>query len=516
MSGGPVAALPLDEIQGLVLSGYGDRPAASYGLFEIVDRARAAAWIGRLVPRLQFGEYRRTPRLVPPLLADVVVNIAFTHEGLAALGLDPVALAGFSLPFQEGAADPHRARRLGDDGPSDPSRWTWGGPESAQVHGLLAVFAGHRVACDDDLAETRDAVDGQLCEANGVRLVRRLDALPVDRVLRKEHFGFRDGISNPRLASLSRSGTRDVIADGEFVLGYANGYGRLPLSPEVPAARDRDRDLPPSSTDPRGRRDFGKNGSYLVFRQLAQDVAAFWRHVYGAAPHVPEAPPGDRGAAWLAAKMVGRWPNGTALTRHPSRPGPTREDDENAFLYAPHDAFGERCPIGSHVRRTNPRDTALPVPHDIDLSGDPNDPEVRDRRLGHTALHRVLRRGRPYGAPLDPHYDPAHVRARGDDAVERGLYFLCFNANLARQFEFVQSNWAISPTFAGLSRDPDPLLGAGRTCPFVASDFTLQGLPPRRVRDLPRVVETRGAAYFFMPSKSALVYLSRGLHRAHS
>ncbi len=85
---------------------------------------------------------------------------------------------------------------------------------------------------------------------------------------------------------------------------------------------------------------------------------------------------------------------------------------------------------------------------------------------------------------------------------------MCFNANLSRQFEFVQSNWAVNPTFAGLSRDPDPLLGAKRARPFAASDFTMPGCPTRRIHDLPRVVEVRGGAYFFMPSRAALEYLA--------
>ena len=111
-----------------------------------------------------------------------------------------------------------------------------------------------------------------------------------------------------------------------------------------------------------------------------------------------------------------------------------------------------------------------------------------------------------YGEPTDAGYDPDHLR--GADDRDRGLHFLCFNANLSRQFEFVQSNWAVNPTFAGLSRDPDPLLGAQRTYPFPAADFTIPGCPTRRVHGLPRVVEVRGGAYFFMPSRGALRYLA--------
>jgi Dyp-type peroxidase family len=297
-----------------------------------------------------------------------------------------------------------------------------------------------------------------------------------------------------------------VIADGEVLLGYENGYGHLPMSPQVPVETDRDGALAEAPARP-DRRDFGRNGSYLVFRQLAQDVRAFWEYVYEAKDTIPGLPAGRAGAEWLAARFVGRWPNGTPVTRHPDRPGPDTHEGLNDFLYYEKgDGFGARCPIGAHIRRTNPRDTTLPVPHDVELSGSPDDPKKRAAILALTALHRIVRRGRMYGEPADPVYDLDRLRACDDK--DRGLHFLCFNANLNRQFEFVQSNWAVNPTFAGLSRDPDPLLGARRTYPFPAADFTMPGCPTRRVHDLPRVVEVRGGAYFFMPSRAALRYLA--------
>lgn len=252
-----------------------------------------------------------------------------------------------------------------------------------------------------------------------------------------------------------------------------------------------------------------------MFRQLEQDVRTFWRFAYDAKAAIPEAPAGRDGAEWLAARLVGRWPNGTPVTRYPDRPGPESREDLNDFLYHEHgkhpdgDGFGTRCPIGSHVRRTNPRDTTLPVPHDVELSGSPDDPEAWKAQLELTKAHRILRRGRIYGPPFDASYDPE--RLRECDTEPRGLHFLCFNANLSRQFEFVQSNWSANPTFAGLSRDPDPLLGASREFPFPAADFTIPGspgCPTRRVHGVPRVVEVRGGAYFFVPSRAALEYLA--------
>lgn len=503
-SGGP--RLDLEQIQGLILNGYKKHLSARYVVFEVVDPKRARVWIREVARGLQYAEYRRTPQGVSPEPHDLAVNVAFTHAGFAALGLHPTALAGFSLPFQEGLADPNRARRLGDDGPSDPNRWAWGGP-GPRVHGVLALFS--KQVGEAGERELVAASRRHACDESGLRVVADLPAQVLDPS-RREHFGFRDGIANPRLRGLARHGATDLVADGEFLLGYQNGYGRMPMSPEVPSEADP-KGILPAATDGVGRRDFGKNGSYLVFRQMTQDVRAFWRYVYEAKNGVPGLPAGKEGAEWLASRLVGRWQNGTPITRYPDRPGPEKADDANNFLYYQHghhgtgDEFGTRCPIGAHVRRTNPRDTALPAPLDVELSGTPEDPAVRDKRLSLSNLHRIMRRGRTYGPPADPEFDAEKLKDADDQP--RGLHFLCFNADLSRQYEFVQSNWALNPSFAGLSEDPDPLLGAKRKVPFPADTFTMQGCPVRRVHDLPRVVEVVGGAYFFMPSRAALEYL---------
>jgi Dyp-type peroxidase family len=504
------ARLELEQIQGLVLNGYKKHLSARYGIFEITDRLLACRWIGKLLPDVQFGEFRRTHPDQAPFPKDCLSNIALSHAGFAALGLHHEALVGFSHAFQEGLNDPSRARRMGDDGDSDPRSWAWGKPGDP-VHGVLAVFsvrggpAGAR-ELGEFLERNFDA------RTNGVRLLAHLDTSDVDPELRREHFGFRDGIANPRLKGLARPGAEDQVADGEFLLGYENGYGKVAMSPELPSSADPGGKLPPSDERP-DFKDFGRNGSYLVFRQLSQDVHAFWEFVYAAKDEVPGIDGGAAGAEWLASRMVGRWQNGTPITHFPRHPGPERYDDMNRFLYhhrAGHqdtDAFGSRCPFGSHIRRTNPRDTTLPAPYDVELSGSPEDPGVIASRLRLSNLHRIMRRGRAYGPPSGASFDPEVLRKADDQP--RGLHFLCFNANLARQFEFVQSNWALNPAFAGMSSDPDPLLAAGRAVPFPADTFTMQGCPPRRVHGVPRVVEVRGGAYFFMPSRAALEYLAQ-------
>lgn len=501
-------ALELEEIQGLVVNGYASRPVGAYAPFVIEDPAKARRWIAGLADRLQFGEFLRSARDAQPLLAPTCLNLALSHDGLAELGLPETTLGGFHDSFREGMAAPHRSRQLGDDGDSAPEQWIWGGPSTPAVHGVLSGFTGTETENEDDEARLRSAIDSELVAEHGVRL---LCYLPAHRALpkeyRREHFGFRDGISNPGIHGLpGKVNRQSAQPPGEFILGYDNIYGKLPLTPRVPVEADPAGVLP-HAADTSHLRDFGKNGSYLVFRQLSQDVARFWRFVTEAAAALPEKP----SPTWLASRFVGRWPDGTPLSLSPDRDLPGDAIDTNDFRFGPNgDAFGSKCPIGSHIRRNNPRDTMLPLPHDPLVSRFPSATETVEDRVANVNRHRILRRGRLYGKPLDPALDPA--RMTEDDGQERGLHFLCFNANLRRQFEFVQSTWAIGPGFAGLSRDPDPLLGASRRHPFEANQLTLQGsaeCPVRVVGHLPRFVEVRGGAYLFMPSRSALRFIGQ-------
>lgn len=510
--------LELENIQGLVVSGYDDRPVAAYAVFSIEDRAAARRWLAALEDRLQFGDFLTTPRQRHPRLHPLCLNVAFTHAGLQELELPNEGLGGLHESIRVGMADEHRSRLLGDDGESAPSEWEWGGPKTPVVHGILCGFAGTReIEGDDDAlsaeriaaeeAKVRHAIEGELVAENGVTLLRYLPAhCARSRELRKEPFGFRDGISNPAIAGLpGRAHREHPLPSGELVLGYDNIYGELPLTPRVPATSDP-KDVLPAAHGRTDLKDFGKNGSYLVFRQLRQDVASFWRFAHDAAGKLPE----KRDPVWLASRMVGRWPDGTAVTLSPDKDSPGLIDDRNTFTFSAHgDAFGARCPIGAHIRRTNPRDTLLPIPHDPPVNEWPPTPDVVNERLAEVNRHRIIRRGRSYGVPLDKNLDPS--RMLDDDGTERGIYFLCFNTNLRRQFEFVQSIWVKNPAFAGLSKDPDPLLASSREVPYPADRFTLQGgpeCPARVVRGLPRFVEVRGGAYFFMPGRAALRYLA--------
>lgn len=457
----------LSDVQGIVVRGYGGLRGARFVLLGIRDAEAARSWLRDIEVRDAASR---------PAAGDHAAQIALTAPGLAALGLDDASLATFAREFREGMAGTrHRSRILGDAGGSDPAHWRWGGPNTAPVHVLLMLYAA-----DEEAVAALAGAMTQRAVASGLEVVDQLTTqlLPDNR----EHFGFRDGIARPKLAGLGEAS--GAIPAGEFVLGYANAYGQLPPGPTVAP----DPDLP----DRDGRGDLGCNGSYLVFRQLSQDVRAFWQRLDAAAR-------GDlRECIALAAKMVGRWPGGAPLVKSPDRDDPAMAEDDDFLYYRSDDPHGLRCPIGAHIRRTNPRDALDPAPGS-------------DRSIEVGLRHLLLRRGRTYGAPLADTLDPADLLAAAEDGVERGLHFLCFNAHLGRQFEFVQHTWINNPKFDGLYADDDPLIGArGAGTQAEAGTFTVQAEPVRRrVSDLPRFVETRGGAYFFLPGIHALRYLAR-------
>jgi Dyp-type peroxidase family len=459
--------LDLNDIQGLFARGYRAHRYARFTLFTAPAPAAASgrepatgsALLEWLLPRVSTAA---------PLAADVAVQVAFTASGLRWLGLPDQVMAGFPAEFIEGMTNTNRSRFLGDVGDSDPRYWVWGGADQPRIDGLLMVYA-----TDSGLLERRQEELRQ--QLTGIGITETTE-LPARERGDTEPFGFHDGISQPVIVGLPKAaGTERTVPAGEFVLGYPNARGQLTDRPLLPAADDPMRLLLP---DPAGSGavDFGRNGTYLVFRQLEQDVEGFQRFLDAATERTDgSADPAHRTA--LAAKMVGRWPSGAPLVKAPAQDNPALRDD-NDFAYSG-DPLGLACPIGAHIRRANPRDS---LPTGSAASLDTSD------------LHRLLRRGRSYGPD-------------GDGGAATGLYFICLAANLARQFEFVQHTWLNNANFNGLYDDADPLTGSHHA---EGSTFTVPARPVRRRhRGLPQFVRTRGGAYFFLPGISALRYLAQ-------
>jgi Dyp-type peroxidase family len=485
------------DIQGLITSGYGHLPLAAYLLLRINDPAAACRWIGSLIESIATSAPWPKDASGETIKPTSTVNVAFTAEGLSACDLPTAVLCTFPAEFQEGIASPSRSRILGDTEESAPAAWEIGGPNTEPIHALLVIHALDDRTLDDACATELRRVD----QTNGGVVVH---AGAAQRGYRPssdaEPFGFHDGIAQPSIAGISGQG----VPTGEFILGYPNHYDVIPLTPLVPSALDRHQVLPSFDNPYHAAgawRDFGRHGSFVVYRKLEQHAATFWRTLRDESVRL-------KGTAdpaymiWLASKMVGRWPGGAPLIESPARDDPARAMNDE-FEYGG-DPEGLACPIASHIRRANPRDGLKPYP--------------REQSRHMSEAHRLLRRARIYGPPL---FDPAILRdgtppadrdallSLAEDGQARGIHFLCVNASIRSQFEFVQQTWCNNPSFGGLSESKDPVSGDHARAGEPQSRMVIPG-PSGSIRTgpLPRFVTVRGGAYLFMPSIAALRFLA--------
>ena len=506
------------EVQTLMFGGLVRHVQSATCLVQLPkDKAKARAWLARACEDVSFGHAPNPFR---------VDQIALSASGLSRLGLTDEELAEFNYPFVQGMGHPDRARALGDIGEDAPNQWDWGGSEdSKRVDAAYLIYVGDgtklepateaaKKARNKHLAEEIEGAvaefEGRLGKAGG-KLVHKIVATNLSTrkpkgagdKAPKEPFGFADGVSQPKVAGLERGvklEPRDqhMMAAGEFILGYPDNRANRPLTPTVQAARDpanilpvfnadHDRtDYPEFASSGAGKpRDLGRNGTYFVVRQIEQNVDAFHDFTRKAAmdfadhPGIPTGLTPEQKQQYIGAKLVGRWQDGTSMVRYPQEPGTGWNGDkevapDNDYKLGVDDPTGEACPFGSHVRRSNPRDSFTP--------GD-------DKQLSIVNRHRILRRGRFY-----------------KDGASEGLLFMCANADIERQFEFIQQTWSIAPQFHGLEGEVDPLLGRG-------GDHGRMTIPtpsgPIFLRDIPDLVTTKGGEYFFLPSKSALRFLTQ-------
>ena len=357
------------DIQGLVRFGYRHLEAARFHLLTIADAAAARAWLSK-APVTTAVKGRRP---------DAALQVAFTYEGLQRLGGAPNTLAQFPYEFKSGMTEASRARRLGDVAANDQQWWLWGGPGKLP-HVLVLLYA----VTPDRLDEWEQELKDELWEA----AFATLTCLPTSDLGDIEPFGFDDGISQPVLDWERTKSARihdttaytNLSALGEVLLGYPNEYGKYTDRPLLDPGDDPDGILPAAEDVP-GKKDLGRNGTYLVLRDLSQEAPAFWQFINEQAARDRE----DRDT--VAAATVGR-----AAVGHPDRSerqslvpatrrnarflralrscrssgeaipgvGPDPEDvRRNQFTFHG-DADGTACPYGAHIRRANPRNADLP------------------------------------------------------------------------------------------------------------------------------------------------------------
>jgi Dyp-type peroxidase family len=422
------------------------------------DGARARAWLRDLYERVNARcEEHQARRFT--------VNIGFTFEGLKALGLSQRSLDSFPGAFRAGMRG--RAPLVGDVGPHAPEHWE-GGLGGPDIHAMMWI----RTDSDEGREAAMRIIRAEMDVHGGVeiRFVQDTKALAHENGIGSEgqHFGYADPISQPALEGmdgdsqpgdgvLEPDGTWRPLKPGEFLLGYEDEVG--PDGTRVPEPRE-----------------LRLNGTYLVFRKLYQDVAAFRRHLATAAKSL-YGTDDEYHQELVAAKLMGRWRSGCPLDLSPDKDDlaiaadPERRND---FTYDGDDD-GLRCPLGAHLRRANPRATTL-------------------TRATAVRRHRLIRRGVEYGPLLED-------GALQDDGVDRGLINMFIQADIERQFEFVQNEWMMGGEFIGLDPDEqDPINGVGGE----TSQMSVPGAKVPFLFDLPTVVTVKGGEYLFVPGLAAL------------
>jgi deferrochelatase/peroxidase EfeB len=520
----------LDDIQGTVVKAYARYGllVARYVFFHVKVPVAGRKFVGDLVTMVTTGVSWRDKSQVPP----VATNIAFTYEGLRHLDIPEATLHGFPEAFSMGMKE--RREIIGDTGPShyhgwDPI-WNLESEDKQHVHIIITIDG----KAEQDLEKRYQEIQQILADNPGViQLVGHRAAgggklpyqpasvLPQSQETLgypggKEHFGYNDGISNTFFEGCGDDENLVIgagkptgldprtpagwapLAAGEFILGHPDEACEYPEAPGPPL--------------------FSRNGTFVAYRKLHQNVASFFSYLNTEGAKFPD------GKEALAAKFAGRWRNGAPLVSFPT------EDSANQFIaeLAPlqikmltgaassqektrfaelniqlvafdytDDISGARCPFGSHTRRNNPR-SALEFgkTRAFDAPG-----ALSNRR-------RIIRRGLPYGP----------VEDSATDKAEHGVIMMIVNADLSRRFEFVQQQWMNYGNDFGLANDPDPLLGnhGNNESRRAGGRMTIEGdavtnKPPYFCDRIPTLVETRGGDYFFMPSLTCLRMIALGI-----
>ena len=433
--------LELDDIQHILLT----RAPAMTGRYEFLsfrDGGGGRAWLSAIKDTVQSAAAMRATVDERKRW----VTVAFTWNGLRALGLNEASLSSFPEEFKQGM--PARAEMLGDTGVNAPENWV-GGLASPDLHAIAILFARdepERVRC---VGEHEKLLAG--CTGVEVLSVLDLNASPPFNYAH-DHFGYRDRLSQPVIQGSGDEptpGSGGALKAGEFILGYPdeNGHVELP-QPEI----------------------LSRNGSFMAYRRMEEHVGAFrdFLQEHGKTPQEQEL---------VAAKLMGRWRSGAPLVLAPDKDDPALGSDpkrNNDFNYKKQDPHGYAAPLGAHIRRMNPRDTA------------PN-----------MNRHRMIRRGATYG--------PALPEGAPEDGQERGIAAFVICASLVRQFEFAQNVWVNDKNFHELGNERDPIIGT--------QDGTLEYKIPKRpirktITGLPAFTTVKGGAYFFLPGLKALRYLS--------
>ncbi|HEY0085487.1 MAG TPA: hypothetical protein VGB65_06215 [Allosphingosinicella sp.] len=392
--------------------------------------------------------------------------------GYQHLDLDPGKLA--SRPFQRGMKDRSDGlSEISSTNNKDPKPKSWEAEFQGEIHAMVGLANDEDVeprleAALNALQDQLHGIGEILCVQKGKVLRRPIPTTAAtDDYQPIEHFGYFDGISQPLFTE------QDLDKYYNSERGGARGSGWDPsASLDLVLVDDPYSDAPDTF------------GSFLVYRKLAQDYDLFHSRVAACAAALGTSP------ELAGAMAVGRFTDGTPVVDSAT----ASQDYKNDFMFDEDDEDGFRCPRHAHIRKVNPRGTTPFT-------------SLEDERS-----RRIVRRGIPYG---QPHPD---IGADTDDtksgAADRGLLFMCFQASIKRQFQFIQRTWVDNPNFPvsllnPLAKDTgdDPLIGQDpdetQRWPKKWGEETAG----RKSFNFEAAVTLKGGEYFFAPSIPFLLSL---------
>jgi len=485
----------LQNIQGNIFGGF-NKDFQTFAILRFKDSKRGRSWIkeiaGDISPSLKVLQFNQQFKALlaegiakpETLISAVWTNLAFSFQGLKALGIRSTELAKLPKEFQQGMAA--RKVEIGDLQANDPAKWLppFG---AAEIHAILLVAADS----ESSLKAKLDEVTKTSTFKAGVEVISPLIQGRTRADQRgHEHFGFKDGVSQPGIRGINEPDDplanpdqghpgQDLLWPGEFVLGYPTQKPKAKKGHDGP-------NPDPGPTSKLGPT-WTVDGSFLVFRRLQQDVEKFLDNITNLASQL------NLKEDLVGAKLVGRYKSGCPIeatkfglgagifSSPPTDPGitnPALADSDalnNNFEFGG-DPDGKICPIAAHIRKAYPRDEHTP-------------PFSPDDSESVTQTHRLLRRGIPFGN--------SYQAPQGGGANDpRGLLFLAYQNNIEEHFEFVQKQWVNAEDFPqGTHAGEDPIIAQSVSGPFQLDSQKLS---------IQHFVTTTGGEYFFAPSISAL------------
>jgi deferrochelatase/peroxidase EfeB len=479
-----IAPPDVKNIQGFIMRGY-THPYSCHLLYsfttpKVKTNPDTKTFFKTLYPQVQSAEDWGSNK------PKMMLNIGLTCNGIQALNVfkDPTSITNFPSEFQAGPWSEDSQLSLGDQGDarSDPSLWWFGNFTNEDLHCVVHVYGLTQPDLDKLVSVVTKAAKTcglrELFALKDKKTRLTQTQLPKDEI----HFGYRDGISEPALDWNQGAGNETQEDLNNFLIGYDLDNSLIMPGPANP---------PPDEAS-----SFARDGCYNAFRILYQDVAAFNTLLAQQAPQVAAIIGGteEQAQEWVAAKLCGRWRNGSPLMLSPDKPDPATQDGEDFGYVDPKDPnkdieSGFKCPFSAHTRVANPRDQDLNPPDQTNFPP------------------RIARRGMAYGPPLN---------STKDDGADRGLIGIFLCGSPAQQFEKIYS-WMnlndFSPVFIPPNPVPpyaspqDTLLGNRNTQGGQAvTTFTIPmpDNPDGITFNLPDLLVTRGTAYCLLPSLTSL------------